>query len=218
MDKEWKFMTLGVIFDMDGVLIDSESFYFERRMQFFKEKNIVPGSTNKLDFVGLTENGIWEVLVAEKENRAELKKEYHDYRKKHPIDFKKALRKGVKEVLDYLKKEKIKIALASSSPQSEINEMLTQNNLTSYFDFVISGEELTKSKPHPEIYQIAMDALDCENCMAVEDSPVGIASAKAAGLYTIALKQELPLDQTQADIVIEELTDIVKVIEKAVYS
>lgn len=211
-------MTLGVIFDMDGVLIDSESFYFDRRMQFFKEKNIVPGSTNKLDFVGLTENGIWEVLVAEKETRAELKKEYHDYRKNHPIDFKKALRKSVKEVLDYLKKEKTKIALASSSPQSEINEMLTHNNLTPYFDFVISGEELTKSKPHPEIYQIAMDALGYENCMAVEDSPVGIASAKAAGLYTIALKQELSLDQTQADIVIEELTDIFKIIEKVVYS
>lgn len=54
-------MNLGMIFDMDGVLIDSENFYFDRRMQFFKEKNILPGSTNKLDFVGLTENGIWEV-------------------------------------------------------------------------------------------------------------------------------------------------------------
>ena len=69
-------MNLGMIFDMDGVLIDSENFYFDRRMQFFKEKNILPGSTNKLDFVGLTENGIWEVLVSEKDQRANLKKDY----------------------------------------------------------------------------------------------------------------------------------------------
>ncbi len=67
-------MNLGMIFDMDGVLIDSENFYFDRRMQFFKEKNILPGSTNKLDFVGLTENGIWEVLVSEKTNELILEK------------------------------------------------------------------------------------------------------------------------------------------------
>ena len=108
-------MNLGMIFDMDGVLIDSENFYFGRRMQFFKEKNILPGSTNKLDFVGLTENGIWEVLVSEKDQRADLKKEYLAYREKHPIDFKTALRKGAEDILDYLKKKSIKIALASSS-------------------------------------------------------------------------------------------------------
>lgn len=169
-----------MIFDMDGVLIDSENFYFDRRMQFFKEKNILPGSTNKLDFVGLTENGIWEVLVSEKDQRADLRKEYLTYREKHPIDFKIALRKGAEDILDYLKKKSIKIALASSSPQREIDKMLTQNALAPYFDFVISGEKLSKSKPHPEIYQIAVNALDGRHCIAVEDSPVGIASAKAA--------------------------------------
>jgi len=55
--------------------------------------------------------------------------------------------------------------------------------------------------------------LDGRHCIAVEDSPVGIASAKAANLYTIALKQDLPLDQAQADIVIDELNDIIQIIE-----
>ncbi|HFC9130009.1 TPA: HAD family hydrolase, partial [Enterococcus faecium] len=86
--------------------------------------------------------------------------------------------------------EKIKVALASSSPKKEINEMLMQNTLMSYFDFIISGEDLSKSKPHPEIYQIAIAALDCDHYIAVEDSPVGIQAAKSAGLYTLALKQD----------------------------
>lgn len=206
-------MTLGIIFDMDGVLIDSESFYFQRRMDFFAEKNLSPGSKNKLDFVGLTEAGIWQVLVPAKENRALLKKEYQDYRQTHPIDFTKALRGDVKSVLTYLKAKKIKIALASSSPENEIYTMLAQNNLTSFFDFVISGESLSKSKPHPEIYQLAEAALKCDRCIAVEDSPVGIASAKAAQLYTLALKQDFPIDQRQADIVIDHLCDIIKVVE-----
>lgn len=130
-------MNLGMIFDMDGVLIDSENFYFDRRMQFFKEKNILPGSTNKLDFVGLTENGIWEVLVSEKDQRADLRKEYLAYREKHPIDFKTALRKGAEDILDYLKKKSIKIALASSSPQREIDKMLTQNADTECFSTIL---------------------------------------------------------------------------------
>ncbi|EOT42515.1 HAD family hydrolase [Enterococcus dispar] len=209
-------MTLGVIFDMDGVLIDSESFYFERRMNFFKEKNLIPGSRDKLEFVGLTEAEIWQVLVPITENRSFLKKEYQKYRKRHPIDFTKALRSDVKAVLKYLKREKIKIALASSSPKSEIEAMIHQNNLQSFFDFVISGESLTKSKPHPEIYQISKEALHCNQCIAIEDSPVGIYSAKAAQLYTLALKQDFPIDQSQADLLIDNLYDIIKVVENCI--
>ncbi|MFC0361213.1 HAD family hydrolase [Enterococcus canintestini] len=206
-------MTLGVIFDMDGVLIDSESFYFERRMNFFKEKKLTPGSKDKLDFVGLTEDGIWQVLVPDVENRAILKKEYQKYRKAHPLDFVKALRCDVKEVLAYLKYNQIKIALASSSPENEIKAMLNQNNLESFFDFIISGESLTKSKPHPEIYLLSKEALQCDKYIAVEDSPVGIASAKAAQLYTIALKQDFPINQNEADLIIDNLSDVIKVVE-----
>lgn len=206
-------MTLGIVFDMDGVLIDSESFYFERRMNFFKEKNITPKSTNKLDYVGLTEEGIWKVLVDSQETRSVLKKEYLNYRKKHPIDFTKVLRKDVKMVLKYLKQKKVKIALASSSPKIEIHHMLNQNKLSPFFDFVISGEDLVKSKPHPEIYLLAKKALKCECYIAVEDSPVGIASAKAAHLYTLALKQDFPIDQSQADISIDSLYDVIRVVD-----
>ncbi|BCA85678.1 haloacid dehalogenase [Enterococcus saigonensis] len=206
-------MTLGIIFDMDGVLIDSESFYFQRRMDFFNEKNLVPGSKNKLDFVGLTEAGIWQVLVPTGEDRELLRKEYLDYRKKHPIDFTQVLRSDVTTVLDYLKRKKIKIAIASSSPKSEIDAMLEQNNLVSFFDFIISGETLARSKPDPQIYQLSEAALDCDRCLAVEDSPVGISAAKAAQLYTLALKQDFPIDQSQADLVIDDLLDIIKVVE-----
>lgn len=207
-------MNLAVIFDMDGVLIDSESFYFERRINFFIENNLTPGSLNKLDYVGKTDYGIWKTLVPENEGkRAQLKKAYSTYRKNHPIDFTKALRNGVKELLAELKSDNIKIALASSSPRCEIDEMLAQNQLSMYFDFVISGEELTESKPHPQIYVISEKELQCARAFAVEDSPLGIASAKAAGLYTIALKQEYPLDQRKADTIITDLLELKDIIK-----
>lgn len=202
-------MQKGIIFDMDGVLIDSEVYYFNRRMNFFAEVQLSPGSRSINDYVGKTEAEIWQTLVPENPSlRVELKTTYRTYQKQHPIDFKQALRKEVKPVLKKLSAAGIRMALASSSPWQMIDEMLTACQLQSYFCYVISGEELTQSKPHPEIYQLAQSHLGCEKTVAVEDSPIGIQSAKAAGIYTIALKQPFDVDQSQADQCIEDLSQL----------
>ena len=202
-------MQKGIIFDMDGVLIDSEVYYFKRRMNFFAEVQLSPGSRAINDYVGKTEAEIWQTLVPENPSlRAELKTTYRAYQKQHPIDFEQALRKEVKPVLKKLSAAGIPMSLASSSPLLMIDEMLTACQLQSYFCYVISGEELTQSKPHPEIYQLAQSHLDCEQIAAVEDSPIGIQSAKAAGIYTIALKQPFDVDQSQADQMIDSLEEL----------
>lgn len=202
-------MTIGVIFDMDGVLVESEEFYFQRRMDFFKEKGLTPGSQSLLDFVGKTDQGIWEMLVPQDAVlRQRLKQEYLEYRETHPIDYPKALRSGTKEVLQQLVDQQIPIGLASSSARFEIQRMLAANQLAWAFSYVISGEDLAESKPHPEIYQKAMTALACERYVAVEDSPLGIQSATAAGAYTVALAQSFPLDQSGADIIISDIREL----------
>lgn len=206
-------MKTAVIFDMDGVLIDSETFYFQRRMDFFKEKNLTPGSSDLLDYVGKTEQGIWEYLVPGDERlRADLRKEYVEYRKSHPIDFIKALRPAVKPLLEELKKQDVPLALASSSPRHEIERMLEDCQLADYFSYVISGEELHESKPNPEIYLLAMQHVPSDRYIAVEDSVLGIQAAKAAEIYTIALKQAFPIDQSAADLIISDLSEVASVI------
>ena len=203
-------MTIGVIFDMDGVLVETEEFYFQRRMNFFKERGLTPGSHDLLDFVGKTDQGIWEMLVPEDEGlRHELKRAYLDYRETHPIDYIQALRPGTREVLAQLAHKQIPVGLASSSARFEIQRMLRDNQLADSFAYVISGEELAESKPHPEIYQKAMAALGCDTYVAVEDSPLGIKSAVAAGAYTVALAQSFPLDQSEADVVIADLSQLI---------
>jgi len=119
-------MQKGIIFDMDGVLIDSEVYYFKRRMNFFAEVQLSPGSRAINDYVGKTEAEIWQMLVPENPSlRAELKTTYRAYQKQHPIDFEQALRKEVKPVLKKLSAAGIPMALASSSPRRMIDEMLT---------------------------------------------------------------------------------------------
>ena len=187
-------MDKAVIFDMDGVLIDSEPYYFERRMDFFKAKGIQPGSDKFEDYVGNSEKQTWKV--------------YLEYKKHHGIDFQKALRSSVPQVLTKLSEKGLSIGLASSSPRKEINQMLSDCQLEKYFSFTISGEEVKESKPNPEIYTISRKMLNCPDCLAVEDSTLGIASAKAAGIYTVALKQAFLMDQREADVVINELEEL----------
>lgn len=202
-------MTTGVIFDMDGVLVESEQFYYRRRLTFFKEKSLTPGSDRLTDHVGKTDQGIWEMLIPEDPIlRTQLHQEYRNYRENHPINYPEALRSEVREILETLKQKNIPIGLASSSARKEIEAMLTATGLKDYFDFVISGEELAESKPHPQIYLIAAANLGCDHYIAVEDSPLGIQAAKAANLYTAALAQEYPLDQSEADIVINDLREL----------
>lgn len=206
-----KDLKIGVIFDMDGVLVDSESFYLQRRLNFLQKKGLKPGSSNLLDYVGKTDQGIWEVLVPDDEAlRSKLHKEYLPYREEHPIDYIEALNDDVNKILTILKEKNIPIGLASSAAIFEIEKMMRATNLSNYFDYVISGESFKESKPNPEIYLKAMAELGCETYIAVEDSPIGIKAAKASGAYTVALAQRYPLNQQEADIVIENLIQLLE--------
>ncbi|MGG5369165.1 HAD family hydrolase [Enterococcus sp. AZ196] len=202
-------MKKAVIFDMDGVLIDSEPFYFERRMDYFKEKGIRPGSNKFEDYVGNSEKQTWEILVPKDETkRKQLQRDYLHYKKQNQIDFSKALRSSVSKVLDELLEAGFSLSLASSSPRSEIDQMLSDCKLMDYFSYTISGEEVKESKPNPEIYLVSQEVLKCDDYLAIEDSPLGIAAAKAAGIYTVALQQDFLLDQKAADSIISDLKEI----------
>lgn len=206
-------MKQAVIFDMDGVLVDTESFYFKRRMKFFDELKIEASTRKIQDFIGLTNQMIWKMLVPiDVEKRKILKEKYVNYSKEHEVCFSEVLNPSVKEVFSKLKNKNIKIAIASSSEKKEILRMIEECELNSYIDFTISGEECTQSKPNPEIYIKAVKALNLLQieALAVEDSVLGICAAKLAGLTVGALVQkDYYIDQSEADYEIDDLIELI---------
>ncbi|WPC41155.1 HAD family phosphatase [Clostridium sp. JS66] len=209
-------MKKAVIFDMDGVLVDSEQFYFKRRMKFFDELKIEPATRKIQDFVGLSNDMIWRMMVPHDGGKRKILKErYFNYSKEHEVYFPEVLKPSVKEVFRKLKDKNLKIAIASSSEKGEILRMARECELDSYVDFVISGEECTNSKPDPEVYIKAVNTLEIlpTEGLAVEDSVLGIRAAKSAELKVAALvPQDYSMDQSEADYQIDDLIELIELI------
>ncbi|MBQ4237573.1 MAG: HAD-IA family hydrolase, partial [Treponema sp.] len=105
-------------------------------------------------------------------------------------------KKGAREILEFLKSEKIPVALATSSEKSFAEKLLEKANLIQYFDLMIFGDEVSRAKPDPEIYETSCRKLGLvpEKCVAVEDSPNGIKSAVSAGLKAVMVLDRIPAD------------------------
>lgn len=210
----------AIIFDMDGVLVDSEAYYYERRKAFLAEFDLTIEGLTLPELVGADMRSLWQKIeqVNKKElDIAFLNEQYIAYKKEHPIDYLAVLDENAKRVLQFLKRQGYKIGLASSSTKDAIEEVLTVGQLSSYFDAVVSGEDFEESKPAPDIYLHTLQELAVapQECIAIEDSEKGIASAKEAGLEVWAMRDEhFGMDQSQADAFLTQLSDICKKISE----
>lgn len=188
----------GVIFDMDGVLVDSERLY----LRFWREASAALGfSMSEEQALSLRSNspeaaipkfrawfGEGADYYAIRELRRERMARYIDA---HGV----ALKEGAADTLAALKTKGYRIALATSSPARRAAKYLPPA-LFDAFDAVVSGTDVARSKPAPDIYLRVAEALSLrpEQCMAVEDSPTGVEAARAAGCFTVMVP-----DMTQPD-------------------
>ena len=210
----------AVIFDMDGVLIDSEIVYMKWEKAFFRQYGIELSDETYKETLGRSDieveralEKIWKAH-GRKENFKALRDVYYSAPEIQTMDYSTILNDGVKETLSCLEKKGKRLALASSSALPEIKKVLKDCGLNEYFHMVVSGEQFKESKPNPEIYLYTANRLGVspKECMVVEDSEAGIAAAKAAGMYVAAKKEErFLIDQSRADIVIETLTAVTEI-------
>ncbi len=208
-------MIKAVIFDMDGVLIDSEIEYLKMNLEFAQKKNPAVRLEDLFGMVGTTREDCWGCF-AKAINNGQSWQELHDeyYASRNvfaEMDYQKIFRKEIPGILEQLKAMGLRIALASSTRLSLVEHVLEINQIRPYFELVVSGAQFKRSKPDPEIYHYTAAHLGLEEseCLVIEDSTVGVTAASRAGMKIAALiDTRFGFDQSLADYRMESLNEI----------
>lgn len=194
-------MLRGAVFDMDGLMFDSERLTYE----IWQNMMDADGYSYSLDVfkrtIGLKRDStekIYKSLYGEDFDYEKYKKRCHsEYLERVKRDG-VPVKKGLFEILEYLKMQDFKIALATSTSSQSALAQLRMTDVYRYFDAFVCGEDVVLGKPHPEVFLTAAKRLDLApaDCIALEDSINGIKSAYAAGMKTIMIPDFLqPTDE-----------------------
>lgn len=208
-------MKKAFIFDMDGVIIDSEPIHFDIDVKTMKYLGINISPQELERFVGMTNPDMWRILKQEYNISMPIE-EIIDVQLSSKIKVVRELElapiDGIVELILELKKLDMKLGIASSSPRIFINEVLKKFQIETYFECVVSGEEVTHGKPAPDIYLEAARQLDvnANECIVLEDSKNGIKAAKAASMRCIGFINPNSGDQdlTLADVIVSTIREI----------
>jgi len=204
----------AVIFDMDGVLTDSEPLINAAAMEMFREKGLAVRPEDFIPFVGAGENR-YIGGVAEKYNfpldiLAAKKRTYEIYLDLVP----KRLEAfpGAQPVVNACRLAGLRTAVASSADRIKIEANLRRIGLPpESWDAIVTGEDVARTKPNPDIFLAAARLLNLtpDECAVVEDAPNGIQAAKAAGMRCIAVAQTFPAAKlTAADLIRPKIAGI----------
>jgi len=205
----------AVVFDMDGVLVDSERAWRQTEDEYLERIAPEYSKAHQGEVIGIRLEDLHRLMQAKfgaVVSWEAFAQRYHELGQQIYLQ-EASLIPGVKQTLEILKRRAIAMGLASSSPHIWIDLALDRFGLRPYFRALLSGEDVAHGKPAPDIYLAAVKALDKrpQTCWAVEDADVGIQSAKAAGLFVVGFRNGHNDEQRLegADRIIEALSELV---------
>ncbi len=209
-------MIKTVIFDMDGVIVDTEPVHHFAFNQHFKELNIEVSNEMYASFTGNSTKNVFEKLISSFELKQDIDTLINRKRDLFNDAFDKKqdlfLLEGVLDLIKDLHENEIQLVLASSSAKITIERIFKRFNLHQYFSHVVSGEDFVKSKPDPAIFVHAafLSNTNIENCIIIEDSTNGIKAANLSGIYCVGYDSPNSKlqDYSKADLVISDFKEL----------
>lgn len=207
----------AVIFDMDGVIFDSERCLLDIWLEVAKRDNIPNMLEVYLKCVGTSDVATKQITLDHfgadfpyDTYKMETSSIYHQLYDHGKLP----LKKGVRELLAYLKEANYLIGIASSSRQSVIELQVKEAGLFDYFQHITGGDKLKKSKPEPDIYLMACEGLGVKpsEAIAIEDSYNGIRSAYRAGMTPLMVPDLLPPDEEMKQLAHKIFPDLLEVL------
>jgi beta-phosphoglucomutase len=202
----------GAIFDLDGVVVDTVPIHFKAWKRMFAEYGkefTFKDYKEKVDGIPRIDGGraILTELSNEELIRATDKKQgyFLEYLEKEEIP----VFTTTVELMKELKSKGVRVAVVSSSKNSPY--ILKRIGIMTLLDAMVSGNEITRGKPHPQIFLMAAErmGLRCENCVAFEDAILGVEAAKRAGMLCIGIdRHDDPQRLKQADLVVNDLREV----------
>ncbi|WP_434750696.1 HAD family hydrolase [Paenibacillus amylolyticus] len=206
----------AVIFDMDGVLIDSEPIYFEIERSSFDHFGAAVTQEEHHSFVGVTLESMWKQVIDKYQVKVPLEEilAYHQHNVMEKMFTHPELTAmpGVERWIKWLHEQRIPIAVASSSPRALIDLIMEKTGLGLYFEVRMTGEEVEHGKPAPDIFLVTAERIGISpaQCLVIEDSRNGVQAAKSAGMRCIGYHNPGSGDQnlSKADVQISSYDEL----------
>jgi beta-phosphoglucomutase len=205
----------AAIFDLDGTLIDNNTYHLQSWLQYLKDKNReMTEEEYKANVNGRTNKDVIEYIYQRKMDDEEAMKYAHEkeaiYRELYAPYIKPVA--GLLELLEKLRSLSIPMAIATSGIQVNIDFLFEHIPVRSYFDVIVNSAHISKGKPDPEIYIKTAELLKVSpaECLVFEDAVVGINSAKAAGMKVVGVLTTHKAEELSgADILIKDFSELV---------
>jgi beta-phosphoglucomutase len=188
----------AVIFDFDGVLVDSEPVHFECWLEILAPHGVtLDWNTYNEHCIGISDRAMIRMLCEKASAPLDFDKLWLDYPKKKELFRDRMMRADalsieVRKLLEDLRSQ-YKLAVVTSSGRREVEPILERAGILASLDAVVYGDNVANLKPAPDPYLLAVEKLGVSRALAIEDSAAGIASARAAGLDVIELKRQSDL-------------------------
>ncbi len=209
----------AVVFDMDGVIIDSEPVHIRLEEEMFGELGLSLSREEHESFMGTSSYEFFESLKKRfrlNENVVDLvadeRRRYLKILSSAPLP----IIPGIPELLKRLGESDYRLAVASSAPHEQIDLVMDRSGFADLFDFRVSGDDVENSKPDPAIFRKAASGLRCrpDECWLLEDSTNGITAGRSAGMRTVGFADPAAAVQnlSAADYLVDNIPAVIKLI------